>query len=135
MTRRIISAGVFAVLLSAASVACSQTPSDPPATPPDAVVVHPGGDVKPPVMLHAPTPEYSEEARERRVNGTVLVYLEVDTNGNPMHVRVLRGVGWGLDEEAIQAVRKYRFKPATRNGVPVAVAMNVVVNFAIKDHP
>jgi TonB family protein len=64
--------------------------------------------------------------------GTVLVYLEIDTSGNPVNVRILRGCGYGLDEEAVEAVRHYRFKPAKKDGVPVQVRMNVEVNFEIK---
>jgi protein TonB len=59
------------------------------------------------------------------------VYLQVDTNGNPAHVRVIRGIGMGLDEKAMEAVRKYKFRPAMENGHPVPVEMNVEVNFQI----
>lgn len=90
-----------------------------------------GGGVSAPVVLFAPEPEFSEEARKAKVAGNVLVYLQVDTNGHPAHVRVLRGIGLGLDEKAMEAVRQYKFKPAMENGHPVAVEMNVEVNFQI----
>ena len=90
-----------------------------------------GGGVSAPVVLFAPEPEFSEEARKAKVAGNVLVYLQVDTSGRPVHVRVLRGIGLGLDEKAIEAVRQYKFKPATENGKPVPVEMNVEVNFQI----
>jgi len=90
-----------------------------------------GGGVAPPVVLFAPEPQFSEEARKAKVSGNVLVYLQVDTNGKPMHVRVLRGIGLGLDEKAVEAVAQYKFKPAMENGKPVAVEMNVEVNFQI----
>jgi protein TonB len=61
----------------------------------------------------------------------VVVNLIVDTEGIPQNVHVLRGVGVGLDEAAIEAVRKYRFKPALENGRPVPVEMNVEVDFHI----
>ncbi len=90
-----------------------------------------GGGVSAPVVLFAPEPEFSEEARKAKVAGNVLVYLQVDTSGRPAHVRVLRGIGLGLDEKALEAVRQYKFKPAMENGHPVAVEMNVEVNFQI----
>ena len=90
-----------------------------------------GGGVAPPVVLFAPEPQFSEEARKAKVSGNVLVYLQVDANGKPTHVRVLRGIGLGLDEKAIEAVAQYKFKPAMENGKPVAVEMNVEVNFQI----
>ena len=90
-----------------------------------------GGGVSAPVVLFAPEPEFSEEARKAKVAGNVLVYLQVDANGHPTHVRVLRGIGLGLDEKAMEAVRQYKFKPAMENGRPVAVEMNVEVNFTI----
>jgi protein TonB len=90
-----------------------------------------GGGVSAPVVLFAPEPEFSEEARKAKVAGNVLVYLQVDTTGHPTHVRVLRGIGLGLDEKAMEAVRQYKFKPAMENGKPVVVEMNVEVNFQI----
>ncbi len=90
-----------------------------------------GGGVSAPVVLFAPEAEFSEEARKAKVSGNVLVYLQVDTLGRPAHVRVLRGIGLGLDEKALVAVRAYKFKPAMENGHPVAVEMNVEVSFQI----
>ena len=90
-----------------------------------------GGGVSAPVPLYTPEPEFSEEARKAKVAGNVLVYLQVDTNGRPTHVRVIRGIGLGLDEKAMEAVRQYKFKPAMENGHPVLVEMNVEVNFQI----
>jgi protein TonB len=90
-----------------------------------------GGGVSAPEVLFAPEPEFSEEARKAKVAGIVTVYLQVDTNGNPTHVRVVRGIGMGLDEKAMEAVRKYKFRPAMENGKPVTVEMNVEVNFQI----
>jgi protein TonB len=90
-----------------------------------------GGGVSAPVVLFAPEPEFSEEARKAKVAGNVLVYLQVDATGHPTHVRVLKGIGLGLDEKAVEAVRQYKFKPAMENGKPVAVEMNVEVNFQI----
>lgn len=94
-------------------------------------VMHVGGSVRPPSVVYAPEPEFSEEARKAKFSGNVQVYLIVDEQGNPSHVRVVRGVGMGLDEKAIEAVRQYKFKPATQNGKPVKVDLYIEVNFQI----
>lgn len=90
-----------------------------------------GGGVSAPVLIYSVEPEFSEEARKAKVAGNVLVNLWVDTSGNPSHVRVIRGVGMGLDEKAKEAVMQYKFKPAMENGKPVLVELNVEVNFQI----
>ncbi len=92
---------------------------------------HVGGTVSAPEVLHQVEPEFSEEARKAKVSGNVQVYLWVDEHGNPTHVRVTRGMGLGLDEKAVEAVRQYKFKPAMENGRPVTVEMYVDVNFQI----
>ena len=94
-------------------------------------VMHPGGSVHPPVPLYEVDAEFSEEARREKFSGNVEIYLVVDEHGNPTHIRVTRGVGMGLDEKAIEAVRQYKFKPGTLNGKPVKVDMNIEVDFHI----
>jgi TonB family protein len=88
-----------------------------------------GPGVSPPRVLFAPEPQFSQEARHDKVGGPVLVYLQVDEKGLPTHVRVLRGLGHGLDEKAVEAVKQYKFKPGMENGHPVTVEMTVQVNF------
>ncbi len=90
-----------------------------------------GGGVSAPQLIFQVEPEFSEEARKAKVAGNVLVTLIVDTTGHPQRVRVLRGIGMGLDEKAIEAVKQYRFKPAMEGGKPVPVEVNVDVNFQI----
>lgn len=90
-----------------------------------------GGGVSGPVPIYTVEPEFSEEARKAKTAGNVLVSLVVDAKGLPQNVHVLRGVGMGLDEKAIEAVKQYRFKPAMEAGKPVAVYLNVEVNFQI----
>ena len=92
-----------------------------------------GGAVSAPQVVHHVFPEYSEEARREKFVGQVVVGLIVDTDGLPQNVHVVRGVGHGLDEKAIEAIRQYRFQPAMENGKPVPVRVNVEVNFQIKD--
>lgn len=93
--------------------------------------MHIGGSVKPPSVLHEVEPEFSEEARKAKFSGNVQVYLWVDEQGNPSHVRVYHGVGMGLDEKAVEAVKQYKFKPAMQNGKPVKVDLYIDVNFQI----
>jgi protein TonB len=90
-----------------------------------------GGGVSAPVLIYSVDPEFSEEARRAKTAGNVMVNLWVDEKGNPSHVRVIRGVGMGLDEKALAAVKQYRFRPAMENGKPVTVEMNVEVTFTI----
>ena len=71
----------------------------------------------------------SNQPGKPEASGVVVVGLIVDTNGLPQDVHVLRGVGMGLDEKAVEAVKQYRFKPAMQNGKPVAVHLQVEVNF------
>ena len=90
-----------------------------------------GGGVSAPQLIFQVEPEFSEEARKAKVAGNVLVTLIVDAGGHPQRVRVLRGIGMGLDEKAVEAVRQYRFKPAMEGGKPVPVEVNIDVNFQI----
>ena len=94
-------------------------------------VMHIGGGVSKPVVLYQVEPEFSEEARKAKFSGNVEVYLWVDTDGKPSHIKVVRGVGMGLDQKAMDAVRQYRFKPAMKDGKPVQVDLYVDVNFQI----
>jgi periplasmic protein TonB len=94
-------------------------------------VMHPGGGVMPPSMLSQVDAEYSEEARKAKFSGNVEVYVVVDEQGNPTHVRVVRGVGMGLDEKAVEAVRQWKFKPGMQHGKPVKVDVYVDVMFHI----
>lgn len=90
-----------------------------------------GNGVLAPQLIYGPEPEFSEEARKAKFQGEVIVSLVVDAQGRPQNVRVPRPVGMGLDEKAIEAVKQYKFKPATENGQPVAVQLAVAVNFQI----
>jgi protein TonB len=90
-----------------------------------------GGGVSSPVVIYQVEPEFSEEARKAKFMGIVTVNLIVDSKGMPQNVHVLRGVGMGLDQKAVEAVRQYRFKPAMAEGKPVPVELNVQVDFQI----
>jgi protein TonB len=94
-------------------------------------VYHVGGGVSGPVPIYEPEPEYSDEARRAKYTGIVVVALVVDAQGLPQRVRVVRALGMGLDEKAVEAVRQYKFKPAMYQGKPVPVEVNIEVNFQI----
>jgi TonB family protein len=90
-----------------------------------------GGAVSAPVKIKGRNPMYTELARQDKVNGSVMVSLIVDKDGLPQKVHVTRGLGDGLDENAVEAVKQWRFKPAMKDGNPVAVAMSMEVQFKI----
>jgi len=90
-----------------------------------------GGGVSAPRALNTPDPDYSEEARKAKYQGTVVLWLIVDQGGRPRDVKVARSLGMGLDQKAIEAVRKWTFEPAMKDGKPVAVQINVEVNFRL----
>ena len=88
-----------------------------------------GLGVSPPVPLYKVEPEYSEEARKAKFQGTVVLEIVIDEHGNPTNFRMLNPLGLGLDEKAIEAVRQWRFRPGMRNGKPVAVVARIDVSF------
>jgi TonB family protein len=90
-----------------------------------------GGGVSPPGVIFKVEPEYSEEARKAKYQGTVLLSIVVDDKGMPRDIKVVRSVGLGLDEKAIEAVQKWRFRPGMRNGKAVPVYATVEVNFRL----
>jgi TonB family protein len=82
-----------------------------------------------PIPVFTPEAEFSEEARRKHVAGVVMIQMLVTEEGLPTHLRVAAHAGNGLDEKALEAVGKYRFRPASLEGVPVPVVMTVEVNF------
>ncbi len=90
-----------------------------------------GRGVSAPRAIYDPEPEYSEEGRKARYQGTVLLQVVVGVDGRTRDVRVARSLGMGLDEKALEAVRQWRFDPATQDGQPVAVLVNIEVNFRL----
>jgi len=87
------------------------------------------GITQEPKLLHAEEPQYSDEARQARYQGSVLLAIEVDVNGRVTNVRVMRSLGLGLDEKAIAAVLKWKFRPAMAGGRPVTAPAQVQVTF------
>lgn len=112
----------------------NQTSSEPPAKAEDEnrnkpVPVGPG--ISPPRLLQHVEPEFTKEARKGQHQGTVAVRATVGTDGRIHDAHVIRGLGWGLDENALAAVRKWVFDPATKDGRKVAVFIDVQVSFRL----
>ena len=118
-------------------------PAKPPCRNPDASGnYNVGCGVIPPKILSHPPPKYSEIARQQKINGIVSLSFLVNAQGNPENVQVIKSIAdtvgvsqraaaLTLDQAAVDAVRQYKFSPGTKNGVPVAVYLNVEVNFQI----
>jgi TonB family protein len=90
-----------------------------------------GGRVSAPKPVSTPEPAYSEAAQASKVSGTVILWMVVDSAGMPRGIRITKPLGFGLDEKAAAAVERWQFKPAERDGEPVAVQMNVEVAFRL----
>jgi len=88
-----------------------------------------------PVPIYRPEPEYSEEARKNGLEGTVILHAEVDLDGLPHNIKVVRALGMGLDEKAIEAVSQWRFRPGAKDGKPDTVAVTIEVNFRLMKRP
>lgn len=91
-----------------------------------------GGEVAPPVALVRVEPSYTEPARRARIEGTVIVQATVDREGRVVDVQVVKPLAMGLDAAAVDAVRKWRFRPATLRGRPVAVFFRLTVAFRLQ---
>jgi protein TonB len=94
-------------------------------------VFHVGGGVSAPKATFSPDPEYSEEARKAKYQGTCVLWLIVGPDGRPRDIRVTRTLGLGLDEKAVEAVKQWKFDPAIKDGKPVAVQISVEVSFRL----
>lgn len=90
-----------------------------------------GGGVSSPTLVYKVEPEYSEEARKAKFQGTVVLQVVVDANGAPRDLKVVRPLGLGLDEKAVEAVMKWKFRPGYKDGKPVAVSATIEVNFRL----
>ena len=89
------------------------------------------GGVSNPIPIVSPEAEFSDEARREKYQGICMISIIVDAHGYPQNPRVVRSLGMGLDEKALEAVQKYRFKPAMKDGKPVPVMISVEVNFRL----
>jgi periplasmic protein TonB len=90
-----------------------------------------GGGITAPRPISTPDPEYTDEARQAKTQGTCILWLVVDAEGRPRDIRVVRGLGYGLESKAIEAVKQWRFEPALKDGKPVNVQISVEVGFRL----
>ena len=88
--------------------------------------------VTPPRVLSKTEPAYTDEARNAKIEGVVVLSVEIDTDGFPPNIQVVRSLDDGLDQSAVAAVQQWRFKPGEKDGKPVRVAVKVEVNFHSK---
>jgi TonB family protein len=82
-----------------------------------------------PRRTYSPPPDYSEEGRKRKIEGVVTLDIVVTSAGKTTQIRVLQGRGYGLDQKAIEAVSRWKFQPATKDGTPVSVEIAVEISF------
>jgi protein TonB len=92
----------------------------------------PGSGIEPPRLLHEVKPNYTEDARLRRLEGEVVMEIVVRRDGSVGDLRIIRGLGGGLNDRAAQAVRQWRFSPARRLASPVDVIVEVSVEFKLR---
>ncbi len=90
-----------------------------------------GNGITAPSVISKVDPEYSEEARKAKYSGSVMLSIVVNTEGKAEQIKVVKSLGMGLDEKAIEAVMKWRFYPGKKNGVAVAVRAQIEVNFRL----
>jgi TonB family protein len=90
-----------------------------------------GGGVSQPTVIYKVDPEYSEEARKAKYSGSVLLAIIVDTEGHARDIHVVKSLGMGLDEKAVEAVEKWKFKPGMKGGQAVNVRATIEVNFRL----
>jgi TonB family protein len=90
-----------------------------------------GGNVLPPRPLHKPEPEYTEAARAAKIEGTVVLYVEIWPDGRAHNVRLVRSLDAGLDQKAIETVEEWIFQPGQKDGQPVTVGATIEINFRL----
>jgi len=90
-----------------------------------------GKNVTPPVPIHKVEPEYSKEAASAKFEGTVVVGVEIWPDGLAHNARITKGLGMGLDEKALEALKQWKFKPGSKDGKPVKVQASIEMNFRL----
>jgi TonB family protein len=95
---------------------------------------HPGVRTSAPVLLNRIEAKYSDYGLQQRINGACVISLIIDTHGMPQNVHIFKSLEPSLDQNALNAVSQYRFKPAMRNGTPVPVMITVEVDFRLFQH-
>jgi TonB family protein len=122
---------IFAVLAIAFTLRAQQTPpaseQPVPAAPSGEEVLQMGPGITPPRVLQQVQPEHP--AKGFRISGTVLIGLVISSKGEPKEVHVVKSLEKDIDQSAVEAVQKWRFEPARKDGRPVAVRMSVEIRF------
>ncbi len=90
-----------------------------------------GNGTAPPAVLSKTDPIYTEEARQAKYSGSVMLSVVVNTEGKAEDIKVVRSLGMGLDEKAVECVQQWRFRPGANRGVPVKVRAQIEVNFRL----
>jgi len=128
--------GILIVAATAFAHNAQDNPAGNSAVPDDETIYTPGRNgVTIPRAIKQTPPEYSDEARRKKLEGTVLLSLVVTANGDTTDIKVTRALGSGLDEKALEAVSQWKFEPATKDGKPVAVKIAVEVSFHLYKRP
>ena len=124
---RMMSRLVVTVCALVLAVATARAQNTPP-------VYAPGNGVSLPVLVSKVNPEYTQEAKDARIEGTVVLACVVDSNGSVSEAKVSRSLDpiFGLDQQAINAAKQWRFKPGEKDGKPVAVRVAVEIKFTLK---
>jgi TonB family protein len=104
-------------------------PAKPQAPDDDIPLFKMGPGMTPPRATYQPEPEYSDQARKKKFQGTCLLELVIGADGKPRDVRVIRHLGMGLDEIAVKTVKNWEFEPARKDGQPIAVKVGIEVSF------
>jgi TonB family protein len=133
--KRILFAGVAVLLMSCMAPWCMAQNAAQNVNPEKAMIqpVSLTDDITPPRLSEVASPEYTAEAKKKRIEGSVTVAIVLDKKGDVVDAKVVKGLGHGLDENAILAVKEWKYKPAEKDGVPVAVKMDVQVDFFMRD--
>jgi len=92
----------------------------------------PGSGISAPAIIREVKPDYTEEGRRRAIEGDVVLEIVVRADGSVGNVKLLQGLGAGLDQRAMEAVREWKFSPARRYGTPVDVIVEVAMEFKLR---
>ena len=112
-----------------AEIMSSMRPQPKPATPP------PASGLIPPSVLEKVDPVYTEEARQQKISGSVMLSIVVGVDGKARDIQIVRSLEPTLDQKAVEAVEKWVFRPGTKNGTPVSVRSQVEINFRLLARP
>jgi TonB family protein len=135
MKRILLTLLAIVALVLFASMAIAQTKAQPKTQPaaPAEKPLELTDDITPPRLLEVASPEYTDVAKKKKVEGTVVLDIVVDKKGNVVDAKVKKGLGYGLDESAVAAVKVWLYKPAEKDGQPVPVHMEVTTDFYLHE--